>query len=71
MILLLSTDGCCSPAILQIDVRPVRRELILLRIALPRFICLLVMGGVSLLPRIIQRRLARVFVLWAYIFHDG
>jgi hypothetical protein len=56
---------------LQVDVRPVGRDLILLRIALPRLVCLLVMGRVSLLPGIVQRRLARVFVLWAFVFHEG
>lgn len=56
---------------LQVDIRPVGTDLILLRIALPRLVCLLVMGCVSLLPRIIQGRLARVFVLWAFVFHEG
>ncbi len=54
----------------QVDIRPIGRDLILLRIALPRLVGLLVMGRVSLLPGIIQRRLAWVFVLWEFVFHE-
>lgn len=40
----------------EVDVRPVRRYLILLRIALPWLIRLLMRGPIGLLPRIIERR---------------
>lgn len=54
----------------EVDVRPVRRYLILLRIALPWLIRLLMRGAIGLLPRIIERRFTGVCVLGAFVVHD-
>jgi hypothetical protein len=54
----------------EVDVRPVRRYLILLRIAFPWLIRLLMRGAIGLLPRIIERRFTGVCVLGAFVVHD-
>ena len=57
--------------LLQIDIRPVGRQLILLGIAFPRLIRLLMRGPVVLLPRIVVRRLAGIFFIRGLFVHVG
>src|SRR3954470_8238626 len=52
----------------QINVRTVRRELILFRISLPRFIRLSVGRPVSLFTRIIQRGFPGIFFVRGFLF---
>jgi hypothetical protein len=48
----------------KIDVRPLWVDLVLFRIPLPGFLSLPMRRPVSLLARIVERRFARIFILW-------